>query len=376
MKTLRRLIHREMLVTVAFVALAFLALFSFFDLVEELGDVGRGDPAHPYRLSHAALYTLLWLPNRLYEILPIAVLIGSIIVMARFAQSSEFTILRTSGMGPWLALRTLLVLGLVFTLLTFAVGDYLAPATTRAAQLLKARYTGRITVGQTGAWLKEKQKYTNFAVNVGAFTEGSTMRNIKIFEFNTSGLLVSSLQAQSGSFDRDAAWILQGVQRTDFRLGAEDLKVGGPSARVQHDTVAKDYRWPTELNAEMVSVALLKPERMSTVDLYQYTQHLQANSQSSQRFEIEFWRKVFYPLSCLVMVVLALPFAYLHFRSSSISGYVFMGVMIGISFFLLNNVFGYAGNLNNWKPWISAAIPGLLYSIASLAAFSWLVLRH
>jgi lipopolysaccharide export system permease protein len=126
----------------------------------------------------------------------------------------------------------------------------------------------------------------------------------------------------------------------------------------------------------MVSVALLKPERMSTVDLYQYTQHLQANSQSSQRFEIEFWRKVFYPLSCLVMVVLALPFAYLHFRSSSISGYVFMGVMIGISFFLLNNVFGYAGNLNNWKPWISAAIPGLLYSIASLAAFSWLVLRH
>jgi lipopolysaccharide export system permease protein len=279
-------------------------------------------------------------------------------------------------MGPWLALRTLLVLGLVFTLLTFAVGDYLAPATTRAAQLLKARYTGRITVGQTGAWLKEKQKYTNFAVNVGAFTEGSTMRNIKIFEFNTSGLLVSSLQAQSGSFDRDAAWILQGVERTDFRLGAEDLKVGGPSARVQHDTVAKDYRWPTELNAEMVSVALLKPERMSTVDLYQYTQHLQANSQSSQRFEIEFWRKVFYPLSCLVMVVLALPFAYLHFRSSSISGYVFMGVMIGISFFLLNNVFGYAGNLNNWKPWISAAIPGLLYSIASLAAFSWLVLRH
>jgi lipopolysaccharide export system permease protein len=376
MKTLRRLIHREMLVTVAFVALAFLALFSFFDLVEELADVGRGDPANPYRLSHAALFTLLWTPTRLYEILPIAVLIGSIIVMARFAQSSEFTILRTSGMGPWLALRTLLVLGLVFTLLTFAVGDYLAPATTRAAQLLKARHTGRITVGQTGAWLKEKQQYTHFAVNVGAFTDGSTMHQIKIFEFNAAGLLVSSMQAQRGNFDRDAAWILQGVQRTDFQLGAEDVKVGAPSARVQHNSIAKDYRWPTELNAEMVSVALLKPERMGTVDLYQYTRHLQANGQSSQRFEIEFWRKVFYPLSCLVMVVLALPFAYLHFRSSSISGYVFMGVMIGISFFLLNNVFGYAGNLNNWKPWISAAIPGLLYSIASLAAFGWLVLRH
>jgi lipopolysaccharide export system permease protein len=376
MKTLRRLIHREMLVTVAFVALAFLALFSFFDLVEELGDVGHGNPANPYRLSHASLYTLLWTPSRLYEILPIAVLIGSIIVMARFAQSSEFTILRTSGMGPWRALRTLLALGLAFTLLTFAVGDYLAPATTRAAQLLKARYTGQITVGQTGAWLKEKQKFTSFAVNVGAMAEGGAMRNIKIFEFNSGGLMVSSTQAQSGSFGTDASWLLQGVERSDFFIKSDTTNDVAQSPRVQHKSIANDYRWPTELNAEMVSVALLKPERMGTLDLYQYTQHLQANGQSSQRFEIEFWRKVFYPLSCLVMVVLALPFAYLHFRSNSISGYVFMGVMIGISFFLLNNVFGYAGNLNHWKPWISAAIPGLLYTLASLAAFSWLVLRH
>jgi lipopolysaccharide export system permease protein len=76
------------------------------------------------------------------------------------------------------------------------------------------------------------------------------------------------------------------------------------------------------------------------------------------------------------MMVLALPFAYLHFRSGAISGFVFMGVMIGISFFLLNNVFGYAGNLNDWKPWLTAALPGFIYSLASLSAFAWLVLRQ
>ena len=376
MQTVRRLIHREMLVTVAFVALAFLALFSFFDLVEELSDVGRGAATNPYRLSHAALYTLMWAPNRLYELMPIAVLIGSIIVMARFAQSSEFTILRTSGMGPWRALRTLLALGLLFTVFTFLVGEYLAPVTTRSAQLLKAYYMDKISIGKTGAWLKERQQFSSFAVNVGALSSDGKMNNIKIFEFNSKGLMVSTTSAQRAEFGQDAAWDLQGVKRTEFFTSADDVKVGAPSARVQHNTATHTFRWPTELNAEMVSVALLKPERMSTIDLYQYTQHLQANGQTSQRYEIEFWRKVFYPLSCIVMVVLALPFAYLHFRSSSISGYVFMGVMIGISFFLLNNLFGYAGNINNWKPWISAAIPGLLYSIASLAAFGWLVLRH
>jgi lipopolysaccharide export system permease protein len=390
MQTLRRLIHREMLITVAFVALAFLALFSFFDLVEELGNVGKGAASGRYQLSHAALFVLLWMPSRLYEVLPIAVLIGSITVMARFAQSSEFTILRTSGMDPWRALRTLLSLGAMFTLATFLIGDYIAPASTRTAQLLKARFLGQITVGQTGAWLKEKQQFSNFAVNVGTLTDTNSMRNIRVFEFNSRGFLVSSMTAERGDFAEDAAWTLQGVKRTEFVISGDTAGTATaatspaasvpsaslPSARVQHDTIAKDYRWPTELSAEMVSVALLKPDRMGTLDLFQYMNHLQANGQTSQRYEIEFWRKVFYPLSCLVMVVLALPFAYLHFRSSSISGYVFGGVMVGISFFLLNNVFGYAGNLNNWKPWIAAAIPGLLYSIASLGAFTWLVLRR
>jgi lipopolysaccharide export system permease protein len=51
-------------------------------------------------------------------------------------------------------------------------------------------------------------------------------------------------------------------------------------------------------------------------------------------------------------------------------------VLIGISFFMLNNVFGYIGNLRNWQPWLTAASPGLIYSMVSLAAFGWLVLRR
>jgi lipopolysaccharide export system permease protein len=134
--------------------------------------------------------------------------------------------------------------------------------------------------------------------------------------------------------------------------------------------------WPTGISVEMVSAALLQPGGMRTIELFAYIQHLRANNQSAQRYEIEFWRKVFYPLSCLVMVVLALPFAYLHFRSGGIAGYVFLGVMVGISFFLLNNVFGYIGNLRAWEPWLAAAAPALLYSLASLGAFGWLVLRR
>ncbi|GKT21621.1 LPS export ABC transporter permease LptG [Acidovorax sp. SUPP3334] len=367
MKTIRRLIYREALSAVAFVTLGFLALFFFFDMVDELRWVGRTGP-EGYQLSHAMLFVALSIPSHLYELLPITVLIGTIFVMARLAQSSEFTIMRTSGLGPWRALRTLLVLGLGFVMLTFAVGDYIAPVTDRAAQLVKARHLGQLTTGATGAWLKERQGSHSMAVNVRALSPDGGMLNIRVFEFDADGRVASTLQAASGTFASDH-WELKQVKRSVFH------RSGDAEARVERLQEA-ELRWPTRISTDMVSASLLKPDRMATIDLFQYIRHLESNGQAAQRYEIEFWRKVFYPLSCLVMVVLSLPFAYLHFRSGGIAGYVFGGVMAGISFFLLNNVFGYAGNLQNWSPWLTAAAPGLIYSVLSLAAFGWLVLRR
>lgn len=371
MKTLRRLIYGEILVAVLFVLLAFLALFSFFDLLDELPALGRASPLDPqqiYALPQALAYVALQLPTRIYELLPIAVLIGSVFVLVRLAQSSEFTILRTSGLGPGRALRTLLGLGASFVLLTFAIGDYVAPAAGKAGQLLKAQYQGRTTLGRTGAWLKERHEDSQFSVNVGALGADGTLQEVRIFEFGDDGRLRSTLKAQSGQIASSGHWQLQKVQRQQF-----DTR--GGQAHVQRDSLAQ-WDWPTGLSTEMVSVALLKPERMATLDLFRYVRHLEANGQNAQRYEIEFWRKLFYPLSCLVMVVLALPFAYLHFRSGGVAGYVFLGVMLGISFFLLSNVFGYIGNLRAWAPWLVAAAPSLLYSLVSLGAFGWLVLRH
>jgi lipopolysaccharide export system permease protein len=368
-KTIRRLIHAEVFSSVAFVTLGFLALFSFFDFVDQLPAVGRPGVTSGYKLPQAASYVALLVPNHLYELLPITVLIGTIFVMTRLAQSSEFTILRTSGLGPWRALRTLLFTGAVFVVLTFAIGDYLAPWADRTAQLLKARFEGAITVGQTGAWLREKQPYSQFAVNVNALAPDGSMRGVRIFEFDNQNLLVSMTRAATARFARDDSWRLDQAERTEF--GSQ----GPGTSRIQR-TVIPVFRWPSEITAEMVSAAVLKPERMSTIDLFQYIRHLNANGQSAERYEIEFWKKVFYPLSCLVMVVLALPFAYLHFRNEGISVYVFGGVMAGISFFFLNNVFGYIGELQHWEPWLTAALPGMIYTMISLTAFGWLVIRR
>ena len=368
MKTIRRLLYGEVILAVILVTLGFVTLFYFFDFVEELQAVGKHQ-ATGYTVAQALLYVGLMLPSHLYELLPITVLIGTIFVMARLAQSSEFTILRTSGLGPWLALRTLLALGLGFVAFTFAVGDYVAPMADKTAQLMKSRYQGKVTVGKTGAWLKERQAYSHYAVNVGALAPDASMRDVRIFEFDNQGILVSMTESQTAKFGKDESWLLKNADHTEF------TSTDANATRVDR-TVIETFRWPTQISAEMVATAVLRPERMGTIDLFQYMRHLDANGQTAQKYEIQFWKKVFYPLSCLVMVVLALPFAYLHFRSGSVATYVFGGVMAGISFVLLNNVLGDLGALRGWQPWITAALPGLIYSFFSLTAFTWLVIRR
>ena len=389
MRTIRRLIYGEVLRAVGFVALGFLALFAFFDLVDELPAVGNSRGT--YQATHALLYVALLLPGHLYQLLPIAVLIGSIYVMARFAADSEYTILRTSGLGPGRALVTLLGLGAIFVVITFVVGDYVAPQASRSAQLLKARFDGDLTVGQTGAWIKERMGEHSVSVNVARMSAKGEMGEVRIHEFDHDSRLVRTVSAERGQFDNDGqAWDLQDVRLrtliTDADATASEQAAQArsrawmpgesrPRQKISNETL-ETWRWATPLSMDMVAAALLSPDRMPVVELFQYISHLQDNGQNAQRYQIEFWRKVFYPLSCLVMVVLALPFAYLHFRTGNITGYVFGGVMAGISFFLLNNVVGFMGNLHNWQPWLTAAMPSLIYSAISLLAFRRLVLRQ
>jgi len=373
MKTVRRMIYSEVLRAVGVVALAFLLLFFGFDLIDELQDMTDQRLMRGYGLPVALLNVTLQAPGHLYALMPIAVLIGTIYVMARLAESSEYTILRTSGLGPRRALIMLLTLGLAFVALTFVVGDYAAPAADNASRALKARFLGNLlTTGHTGAWLKERQGGMAYSVNVGALGAGGEMSKVRIFAFDAqTGRLHMTLDAPQARFVTGSGWELLQPERKIFP--AAGAGSADPSIAIERPA---SLLWPTTLSQGMVAAAVLDPDGMRTLDLFQYTRHLQANGQSAQRYQIAFWRKVFYPLSCLVMMVLALPFAYLHFRAGNITGYVFLGVLAGISFFLLNNLSGFIGNLRSWEPWLAAAAPGILYSILSLGAFTWLVLRQ
>ena len=366
MNTLRRLLYREIVVSVAFVTVAFLALFYFIDVVEDLDEVGkRGRTV--WHVAQAALYEL---PGHFYELFPIAVLIGTIYALSRLAQSSEFTILRTSGLGPGRALRMLALLGVGFGTLNFMVGDLAAPASERAAVRLKSQFSGGLRVGGAGAWLKEKrtdpQGERSWSVNVGAMAPSGLLEELLLLEFDADGRLRTRIAAPQARVEEDGSWTLRQAAVMQWPVPGTD----NPQVLQQ---LHAELKWTTTLRADVVAAAVLPLSTMTTLELYRYSMHLSDQEQTAQRHLIRFWKKALYPLACLVMVALSLPFAYLHARAGGVSLKVFGGIMLGITFVLLNNLAGHIGLLREWTPWAAAALPSLLFLLMSMAAFAWLV---
>jgi lipopolysaccharide export system permease protein len=350
MKVLRRYLAGEIVAATLLVLAAFLGLFAFFDLIHELGDIGKGD----YRLRHAALFVLLTVPGHVYELMPIAALIGAVYALAQLAAHSEVTVMRVSGMSTLRALGTVLQIGFVFALVTFAFGEIVAPEAERAAQSLRLKALTSVIAQEfrSGLWVKDEYRF----VNVREVKPDTRLAGVKIYEFDGDYKLQSVSYAEQGEYLPPNTWKLTGVTRTV--LGAD-----GHAGKVE---TTPEFLWKSDLNPDILGVLLVQPDKMSLTNLFQYTRHLTENRQKTERYDIALWKKVVYPLAVLVMMALALPFAYMHARSGGVSLKIFAGIMLGLLFHLLNSLFAHLGAINTWPPLASAITPAILF--AGLAA--------
>lgn len=353
MKILHRYLAREIYASTAFVFAALLSLFAFFDLIHELGDLGKGN----YRLPQIMGFVALNLPGHVYELFPIAALIGTLFALAQLSAHSEFTVMRVSGMSTQRFALSLMQTGMVFVLLTLLFGELITPGAERMAEQLRLKATSSVVAQEfrSGLWLKDDQSF----VNVREILPDTTLLGVKIFEYDSGYRLKTVSYSERGHYEEEGRWLLEDVTQTHFEG--------------EHTTVGKlpQLAWKSVLNPDILSVLLVVPEQMSAWNLYQYVVHLRENKQKTTRYEIALWSKLAYPFATLVMMIFALPFAYHQTRSGGIGGKIFLGIMVGLSFHLLNRIFAHLGLLNDWPPLFSASFPAIAFLSVALGMIWW-----
>ena len=356
-RTLERYLGRQIYGAVGFILFAFLALFAFFDLIKELTDLDKGE----YKLREVFMFVALTIPAHAYELFPVVVLIGTLYVLSHLASNSEYTVMRSSGLSPARAALMLLKIGGAFVVITFVLGEWLAPFAEETAQKTKLRALSSM-IGQdlqSGLWFKDEGSF----INVREARQANQLQGVRIFEFDASYRLRRITSAQRADYQSGGVWTLSGVATTS-------LTPEGPVI-----SRAERTEWRSAVTPDLLDALIVQPSRMSAWALHKYIQHLAGNKQQTERYEIALWKKLVYPFATLVMMALALPFAYMHARAGMVGFKVFLGIMLGTFFHMLNNLFSHIGLLQHWPPITSAVVPSTAFLMAAMLMMWWVERR-
>lgn len=337
-----KILLRHILVTVVVLQ----GLFIFVTFIDQLSDLDKGQ----YGIAQVIQYTILGIPKTLYEVFPMAALIGSILGLSVLARDSELIVMRAAGVSIQRIVGSVLKIGAILALLAMVMGEVVSPFTETKAQKIRSESMQESIVRErnTGVWMRDDNTY----VNIGEVLPDLTLLKIKIFEFDGQNFLRFLSTAEEGVYEQQR-WLLKGLKRTMIR-----------DESAAADEVNAAY-WSTVVNPDILRVFMIQPEQLSLWQLDKYIQHLQSNKQDTSNYELAYWSKIVTPFATAVMLILAVPFVFKEARSGSLGRSLFSGIMIGLGFFILNRAFSYFVPLFGIPPMLGALVPTLLVCVLS-----------
>lgn len=329
------------------------ALFAFFSFIDQIGNIGRGQ----FTLYNAVEYVVLTMPRTIAELFPVAAVIGAMAGIGLMARDSELTVIRAAGISQYEVLLAILKGGVFLVLLAVIISEVIAPFSEQAAQTRRSiAISDQISMHtRHGFWIRDGRSF----INIRQVHPGKEFGHIHVYEFDRDNRLRASTYAAKARYIQ-GEWQLMDIEQTVLdESGVTKYEI----------SVA---RWDSLLNPEVISLVTIDPNHLGIWDLHHYIAYLRENNQSTLRYEQALWGKFMYPVSIMALLALAVPLVRIEARPAAIGQRIFIGVLIGISFHLVNQSMLHLGVVFRLNPFLSTAIPSLLILFATL----WLIQRR
>lgn len=322
---------------------------SIMSLVDELEAAERLG----YGFGVTLQFVLLSLPAGIYQLAPTTMLLGALLGLGTLASGSELIVMRASGVSlTRLAFATAFG-GVGFAILIFALGDWLVPVSYQTAYDLRteARHGGHRS-GESGLWLREGDRY----IHIDKIHGKTALGTVHEYAFDDKRRLTSNMEAKSGVYTKNV-WQLADVRESLV----QDQRITTRKEPVKE--------WDVQLDPSLLQLSAVRSESLSSGGLWSYARYLDSNGLDADDYWAAWWRKLAMPLTIIVMSLMAIPFVVGSLRSAGNGQRLFVGILMGIGFYLLNEIVGSTGQVYGMQPWATALLPTLL--VGALALF-WL----
>lgn len=342
MKLIDRYIGQVVLFACIGVALTITALDGLFAFIDESNDISA-----QYTTLEVVIYTLLTLPRKLVEHMPMAVMVGSLVGLGMLANHSELTVIRAAGVSTQRILLAVVKPVLVLMFAALLVGEYVAPYSEQLAESRRAELTtdGRI-YQDGGIWHKDGEWF----LHMRAIRPSGDLVGLTLYKFSEPRTLELTGRAAGAEY-RDGQWYLQDARFTRFETDQVSVER------------AQRIAWDVGLDPALLSVLMVEPERMSMQGLYRYSTYTEQQGVSSDPYMLAFWQKVLMPLAVIALVLIAMSAIFGPLRSVTMGQRIMVGLLVGIIFKLVQDLLGPASAVYGFSPLLAASFPILLCAL-------------
>ncbi|MGE7958799.1 LPS export ABC transporter permease LptG [Pseudomonas sp. NPDC089530] len=351
MVKLDRYIGSSVLLAILAVLGIILGLASLFAFIDEMGNVSDS-----YTVMDVLSFVALTAPRRLYEMLPMAALIGCLIGLGSLASNSELTIMRAAGVSigriVWAVMKPMLFLMVAGVL----IGEYVAPVTESQAQASRALAlgSGDAQSSKHGLWHRQGEEF----IHINAVQPNGLLYGVTRYHFDDQRHMLSSSFARQAKYEENY-WTLSNVTTTYFREGRTEV-INVPQER-----------WDVALSPQLLSTVVMAPESLSISGLWGYIHYLADQGLNNGRYWLAFWVKVLQPLVTAALVLMAISFIFGPLRSVTLGQRVFTGVLVGFTFRIAQDLLGPSSLVFGFSPLFAVLVPA---GFCALAGF-WLLRR-
>ncbi len=347
MSTLSLYVMKTVFQSIFGVLLALLGLEMVFAFLGELDALSA-----TYHMRDALWQVLLHSPSSIYELIPVACLIGVLVGLGVLANNSELTVMRAAGVSPLRIVSFTLLPAVVFAGVCLLLAQYVIPQTEQLAQVRKTLLQGASAANQ-GYWHREGHNF----VHIGLVQGRGVLDFLDFYTYDAQGRLMQRGAAQFATYSEKNGWQLGQWVECDV----------SPSGQVTVLAQASKP-WVTALIPGFLDMAARDPEVLSLTSLHAYARFLALEGLSAEAYQLEFWKKVMQPVATLVMVLLAASIIFGPLRSVTMGLRLVAGIFIGLGFRYGQDFFGFASLIYHFSPFWGAAVPAILAGFLGMMA--------
>ncbi len=335
---------------------ALVSLAVFYIVVDFISNIGAFTK-HAPDAGYIFLYYLYKLPEIMYRVLPLSVLLSTLLLIGFLKKNNEIVIIKSSGMGMFKFFTPLFFAGAAISILAFLLSNFVAVRANVLRKVVMQKYiTGNKSYDINSVYMFKTKNivlhYKEYSITAKSFVPAEKkMKGINIYVFNPDFSLNRRYIAPAGYV---------GKRRLLLKGGRLDKFIDEGKKGFEEKHFEKAYV-PVSLNMNFFKSYTLKPEFLSLENLASMLSVAEKSGSGINYILTNIYSKISYPLINLILILVGVSVGFAIKEKTGSGAAIGISLVVAFIWWIINSIAVSLGDASQLDPLLAGFMADIIF---------------